>query len=309
MALQRGFRGVAVPLAGIASFALASVSVSASAAVCCGEASGLGDRLSSMEIAAFTPRLSIRTRFGSFDGEGDFTPIPSGVTDVRIDASLGALVRVASRVEMGVRAGGALNVRASGEERDIGGGATDVRAHARVTLLPSTAHRYWPGLSAIAGVVVPTGIGASASTSALAADVTGQGDGEVFLGASTDKVFENVFFVRLDGSAGFFLPSVVDGESIQRAPRLSVAFVAGPTFERVALAFGVSHAAEGPSTTAPPDIESRTRTEALVSVVWDFTPGFALIADVSAPLPVSRFGTHETANAVTSLGLRAAVFE
>lgn len=281
----------------------------ANASACCGDASGLGDRLSEGEIVAFTARMSMRGRFGSFDGEGRFTGASAGSLDLRFEPSIDAAVRLAPRLELGATASGVLNVRAAGDESAVGGGVGDVRARARATLFSSTTDTLWPGLSVTTGAVIPVGVPASASTAPLYSDVTGQGDAEVGLGLTIDKVYASSLLVRVDGYVGFFMPSSIDATPAQRAPRLVASVALGPVFDGYALAFGITHEAESAPSTAPFGTTARTRTDASAMALVDISWGLTFLASLRSPLPIDGFGAHETAGVTTTLGIRTAMFE
>lgn len=289
--------------------ATATMSTDLFAGACCGDAAGLGDRLGEMEMVSSTLGVTVAPRFGSFDADGDFYAVPSSSTDVRIEPLAKVLVRVVENLELGAGWSGVVNVRGADEQSVVGGGPGDVRALVRATAYRTSDHRWWPGVSAIAGVVVPTGVGAAASTQALAADVTGQGAGELVLGATVDKLIEGVFFVRADSSMGVFLRTSVNGESVQRAPRLSTSIVIGPVFQSVALGVGVRHEHEDAPSSAPSDTTARSRTEMSLVGVFDVVTNLAIVANIAAPLPVSGFGSQDLATVTTTLAARVSSFQ
>lgn len=295
---------------GLALFGATAASAGdAFAGACCGDASGLGDRLAEAEIASGTFGLTVSPRFGSFDADGDFYAVSDTTTDVRIEPVARALVRVRDNLELAAGWSGVVNVRGTDGESVVGGGAGDVRALVRATAYRTSQHRWWPGVSAIAGVVVPTGVGAAASTQTLDADVTGQGAGELVLGATVDKLIEGVFFVRADSSVGIFLQTSVDGAPVQRAPRWSTSIVMGPVFQTVALGVGVRHEHEDAPSTAPADTAARSRTEMSLVGVFDVVPNFAIVANVAAPLPVAGFGSQDLASVSSTLAARISTFQ
>lgn len=294
-------------LALAALLAVCSWPEGARAATCCGDGSVLGDRLGASEVAAFSTTLSARGRFGSFDEDGALYVSAVEDLDLRLQLTLDAAVRVTDWLELGAALPGVVNLRSAGEPVEVGGGLGDVAARARVTLTSSTAQRWAPGLSTSLGVVVPTGVPASATTADLAADVTGQGTGEVVLGVTADKLFEGVLLARVDGAVGLFLPASVDAERSQRAPRLSVSALTGPALGDVALALGVHYEAEAPPSTAPTGERARTRAELFVSAAADLSPTLTLLASLRSAVPAQGAGTNEIATMSAALGARVAV--
>lgn len=284
---------------------------SAHAGACCGEVSAFGDRLTSAEIAAGSVGFSVRPRFGSFDRESRFHSIFAGGTDITMEVDADTVVRVLDRLELGASASGVVNVRASGDLSAVGGGVGDARARARAILVRSADTRYWPGVSTVLGVVIPTGVPASRTTEDLAVDVTGQGSGEVVLGLSLEKLWEEVFFARVDGAVGFFAPESVGASEVARSPRLTIAAAAGPSFSWGSIGAGVIHEAEGAPVFERGGIpaSARTRTELALFGWIPFNRTLALLASVRGPLPVDGMGTQETADVSASIALRIAALD
>lgn len=298
---------LATGLAGLSVAACLAWATDARAAACCGEASALGDRLSAAEVTAISTSLSGRGRIGSFDEDGEYFPASIDDIDVRFQLAADAAVRVSSWLEVGATVPVVVNLRGSDGHAEAGGSFGDVTARARASIASSDQHQFAPGLSALVGVVIPTGVPASASTDNRLSDVTGQGDGEIVLGLTTDKVFEGVLLARVDGSVGLFLPSSVDAERVQRAPRLTLSAMVGPVLRGVALAAGVTYEAEAPPSTAPQGEAARTQLQLVASTVADVTPTMAVLASVRSSLPAKGAGTNEIASTTAALGLRVAV--
>jgi len=299
-------------LVGLAALvAAAGWSGRANAGACCGEVSTFGDRLTTGESLAASAGAFVRPRFGSFDRDGRHHGVADGASDVSVGLVGDTIARVTDRFEIGASVEALLNARSSNAVEAVGGGVGDVRARGRVTIVDAGATRYWPGVSTVVGVVVPTGVPSSRSTADLAVDVTGQGSGEVLLGASLDKLWDEVVFARLEGSVGLFAPESVRAAPVVRAPRLTVSAVVGPNFFWGSLGVGVTHEAEGPPLTSPQRgaEPSRTRTELGLFSAFPFGRRFSLLAQVRAPLPVDGFGSQEDAAVSASVAARMAVLD
>jgi hypothetical protein len=283
----------------------------AEAGACCGEVSTLGDRLLSSEALATSLGVAFKPRFGSFDADGGFRDIPSGSTDVGASIFVDAVARVTQRLELGASLDGSINVRESGSVSAVGGGVGDVRARARVTVVDSADTRYWPGFSALIGAVVPTGVPASRATADLAVDVTGQGAGEVALGVSADKLWEEIFFARVDATVGFFVPESIGANRVQRAPRLTVTAALGPSFAWGSIGAGFSHEAEAAPLieSAEPSEVGRSKTDLALFGWFPVNRRLAFVARLRGPLPADGFGTQETAEVSASLAVRLALLE
>jgi hypothetical protein len=293
----------------VATTALPSI---AHAAACCGEVSAFGDRLNRDEALATSVGISAGPRFGSFDRDGTHHGIADGASDLAFGLDLDAVVRLTEALELGASAGGIVNARSSEDASAVGGGVGDVHARARAVLVDGTETRWWPGLSALVSVVVPTGIPASRSTEPFAVDVTGQGAGELGLGVSADKLFEDVVFVRLDGSVGFFLPEAVDGQRVLRSPRLVASLTVGPSFAWGSLSAGVSHEAEGApiSPSSRRDAASaRQRTELSLGTTVVLGRDVSLLAGVRTTLPIDGFGAEDDARLTAHAALRFAYYD
>ncbi len=288
---------------------LLALSSQAHAAACCGEVSAFGDRLTRNEAFATSLGVSMGPRFGSFDREGGFHALAEGTSDWAAEIELDAVVRVGRSLEIGATAGGVVNARSSSTDSEIGGGAADVRARARALLFDGTDERFWPGLSALVSVVVPTGVPASRSNAPLAVDVTGQGAGEVTLGLSADKLFEESFFARLDGSVGFFTPEAVDGARALRSPRLVAALALGPSFSWGSLAIGASHEAEAAPIVGAADGATRRRTEVSLAATVLLGRDVSLLGGLRSTLPVDDFGAEDDARASAHVALRFAYYD
>ncbi len=283
--------------------AISLVSSSAAAAACCGDASGLGEKLLPWEVAATTTRLSAEGRFGSFDGAGAFASAAPGAHDAGVTVDQSVAVRVASIVEMGATFGGVLTVRTTSDEREVGGGASDIKARARITAYQS-AYPWAPNVSFVVGAVIPTGVAASASTSDLLSDVTGQGDGEAVFGATVDGVLGQLVVARIDGSVGFFTPSFVGADRVQRSPRFSCAAFVGPVFDDGTITAGVTFESEAAPSGAPPDTAGRMRAELALVGLLDVSRRVSLVMSARAPLPIDHFGQNDVAAVTASFAVR-----
>lgn len=280
------------------------------ATACCGEASALGERLLAGEAAAAALRVGARGRFGYFDGDGEFHANPPETVDAGSAVTVGAAARVTSHLEIGAELRAELNVREAGGANAAGGGLGDVRAHARFALVRSTDHRYMPGVYATIAAVIPAGHPASrAEPGQLNADVTGQGNGELVVGASLEKTFEGMIVARAEGSVGWFVPETVGAERMARSPRVGVSALLGPVLDPVVVAAGVSYEAEAAPPRAPAETSGRSRLELVVVATLDVDPRTTLIAALRSALPASDAGSHETASASGMLGARFGVFE
>ena len=279
------------------------------ATACCGEASGLGDRLLDAEEAAVSVRLSTRGRTGSFGSDGTFHALPDGARDVEVALAATASVRITPRLELGAETSGKVSFRSQQGENRTGGGMGDVRTHARFAVLKATEDRFLPGIYVVAGALLPTGVPASRSTPGrLSTDVTGQGNAEVLLGCSLEKTYESAVFVRAESSVGFFLPETVDTVAVARAPRLGVGGFVGPVLDPVVVGAGATYEHEAAPPGAPAGTTGRSKLELVVAGSLDLDVETSLLASLRAALPVADFGTNEIASVSASIGVRFGFF-
>ncbi len=291
------------------SFAVSAAPCEAMASACCGEASGLGDRLLDAEVAAVTVRAGGRGRFGGFGADGTFHALPEGVGDGELSLSASTTARITPRLELGAEVSGKLNVRASQGESKVGGGGGDVRPHARLAVRKATEDRYFPGVYTTVAAVIPTGSPASRSLpGSLQSDITGQGNAEVLLGLALEKTYESAVFVRAEASVGFFIPETIDTVAVARSPRLSASGLVGPVLDPVVVGAGVLYEHEAAPPGAPADTSGRTKIDIVVAGSLDLSARISLLANVRSALPVDGFGSNELASVNGSLGARFGFF-
>lgn len=294
----RAGRGRGPHLARAALLAMAALASSkqAYAATCCGEAS-VGDRLMPDEDAAISFRPSVRTRVGSYADDGTFIPI-DGATDLTFELAASVTARITEALEMGAVVPGIVNHRAAnGVESETSGGVGDVRTHARLTVVPVTAHRYLPGVAVGVRTLIPTGVAPARAEKPLLSDATGQGAGEITLSATVEKTYEDVVLARVDGSAGFFLPETIDAQSSYRGPRLAVEAMLGPVLPPVALLVGLAYEREA---TGP----GRSHTDVLLAGALDINRRISIVANLRFAIPASQLGQNDLVNVAAGAGLR-----
>lgn len=292
---------VVVTLVSLASLGAARV---AQAGACCGDGSALGARLAQNERAAFVLGLEHRERYGGLGGSGVWKGLATGDAERALRADVSFAVRLAGPLELGGTAPMHFMHRSLGGLRDEGGGPGDVSLLARARLVSPTRPDAWPGVFLTATVVLPTGRSASQSKSALGADVTGQGLGEVRPVLSLEKAWKERWFARVSGGAG-----VQFGQSAP-SPRVMVSALTGPVFGWGSLGAGLEHERQEPSAAGA---SGRARTSALAAAMVSLPEAplglandLSLVSALRVDLPT--MGSNETTHVALSLGLRLAFY-
>jgi len=289
----------------LVALCLYAVAAEASASVCCGDPAGLGERLGRFEIAAASIGQDLRYRVGSYDDEGSFAGMPAGDSELGLRTRAAWTVRVAKPLEIGITLPLITTFASKGGTSDQRIGVGDAVFGARVTLLPVPVYELWPGVALTTAVVAPLGRPSWRSESAIGADVSGQGVPELRFGLVLEEAIEGSWFVLASGTLGLFAASDAGGREVQRAPRVGVQLVTGPTFEGLAFGAGVEHEREAsPSVAGKDGSGGRRQTNALATAIVDVGEGLALVPTLRVALPIESLGRAEKADIISGIALR-----
>lgn len=274
------------------------------AGACCGDGSALGARLAQNERAAFVLGLEHRERYGGLGGSGTWKGLSSGDEERALRVDMSFAVRLVGPLEVGGTAPMHYLHRSLGGLRDEGGGPGDVSLLARVRVVSPTRPDAWPGVFVTTTVVLPTGRSADQSTSALGADVTGQGLGEVRPVLSLEKAWKERWFARVAGGAGVLFGAA------SPSPRVVLSALTGPVLGWGSLGAGLEHERQESSTAGA---SARARTSALVAAMVSLPEAplglpndLSLVSALRVDLPA--LGSNETTHVALSLGLRLAFY-
>ncbi|NUO48944.1 MAG: hypothetical protein HOV80_08825 [Polyangiaceae bacterium] len=275
------------------------------ASACCGDPGGLGQRLASGEAASATLSAKYRERFGSFGGSERYASLQSGDAERGGEARVSVAARIVEGAEIAASVPFVVTHRSFGGLDDTGGGAGDLTAAARLTVLGLDAASWVPGVWVTQTVVVPTGVSFDRAEGPLAADATGQGAPELRGGVEIEESIAGEGFLLGTVGLGWFGRTSFGGESTQRGARLVAAIAGGPIFDFGSFAAGVEHERE-----AAPYFEGRGEGESR-HLVTPFVSGMvhaAATADIvfaiRSALPLDGAGRNEIAELSTTAGLR-----
>jgi hypothetical protein len=275
------------------------------ASACCGDPGGLGQRLASTEAASVTLSAKYRERFGSFGGSERYASMERGDAERGGEARVSVAARIVEGAELAASVPFVITHRSFGGLDDTGGGAGDLSAAARLTVLGLDAASWVPGVWVTQTVVVPTGVAFDRAEGPLAADATGQGAPELRGAVEIEESIAGEGFLLGTIGLGWFGRTSVDGASTQRGARLVAAIAGGPIFDFGSFAAGVEHERE-----AAPYFEGRGDGESR-HLVTPFVSGMvhaAALADivfaVRSAVPFDGAGRNEIAELSVTTGLR-----
>jgi hypothetical protein len=279
----------------------------ASASACCGDPGGLGQRLASGEAASATLSTKYRERFGSFGGSERYASLHPGDAERGAEVRVSVAARIVEGAELAASMPFVITHRSFGGLDDTGGGAGDLSAAARLTVLGLDAASWVPGVWITQTVVVPTGVSFDRSEGPLAADATGQGAPELRGGVEIEESIAGEGFLLGTLGLGWFGETSVGGASTQRGARFVAALAGGPLFDFGSFAAGVEHEREAaPYFEGRGDGEGRHLVTPFVSGLIHAAASADVVFAIRSAVPLDGAGRNEIAEVSVNAGLRLA---
>jgi hypothetical protein len=295
-------------LAGAAlALALAWPATALAQACCAGGALVNPTRLAPYEDAAAGLQVRARAQLGTFGANGRFS---SARDEQDFEQDLAGSLRFARRGQAGVVLPFVETRRSESGQASAGSGVGDLALTARYDFTLAAEMLHWPGVGALASVVLPTGKAAGSGTNPAGTDATGTGTVNVSLGISLEKV-HGPLYVALNGWLVYSGSRSVDtpgfGTITTSFPlQVNALLVGGYVFEdEAAVAAYVSFLRRGDTTVdgaEQPGTELRLTTVGL-SGLLPLAERWRLQGALYTDLPAAPFGRNEQAGAGATLTL------
>jgi hypothetical protein len=194
------------------------------------------------EDALIGAQLRVTNIYGSFDPSGHYVS-PRGARELDFEEDIAGAVRVLSRGQIAALVPLVETYRRVPTAHQFGGGIGDIGLSARYDFTLSGASLTIPGIAALASITFPTGRRPESASPPLAADATGIGSFEGWLGLALEQTFGHAL-VNLTGQAGVRSARTIDDHREQDGPGFIVSTAAGAfTDGGSVLAFSASYTA------------------------------------------------------------------
>ncbi|HEY3595654.1 MAG TPA: hypothetical protein VGL13_17325 [Polyangiaceae bacterium] len=292
------FLNVEAGLGLASSLAIVAMAGQARAQACCaGTGAVTPGRLALHESALVGAEAKAASIVGHFDQNGSFVGSPAGAHELDFEQDLFGAVRVADRGQVALLVPFIETWRSSPGQSETGGGLGDVNASFRYDFTLAGASLVVPGISALAGITVPTG----KPPEELAP--TGTGAYQLNLGLAIEQSF-GPWLVNLTGVVAQRTARTVSlgaGSVHERlAPQwTALAAVAYVLSDDKAVALSASYALEGDATTDGIEQNGTGRRLATLTLssVLPFNDLWRLQGGLFDDLPISHLGSGQIAGA------------
>jgi hypothetical protein len=272
-------------------------------ACCAGSGALTPGRLALHEDALVGTELHASVVMGNYAEGGLYTGQPAGHSEYDFEEDLFGAVRVFKRGQLALLVPVIETRRQANDAEGFGGGIGDVNLSARYDFVLAGESRYVPGIAALAGVTVPTGLPpTSPSGGTLDVDATGTGAWQGNFGIALEQSFGH-WLVNATELFAWRAPFSAMGVDEALAPQWTTLLGAGYVFpNEAALALFGSYAFEGnPAINGMVVPESTKRLPLLgLSGVYPVTDRLRLQASLFFNPPFSGVGAGQTATAGTT---------
>lgn len=272
-------------------------------ACCAGSGAVTPGRLALHESALVGTQAKVGSIMGHFSQEGDFIASPAGARDVEFEQDLFGALRVADRAQVALLVPFVEMWRSGAGPSETGGGVGDVNLSFRYDFTLTGASPVIPGVSALAGITVPTGKPPEEMSA------TGTGAYQFNLGLAVEQTFgpwlvnaTGVVAQRTARTVGSRLSTIHERLALQWTALAACAY----TFPSdIAIALSVSYAIEGNATIDGAEASGTARrlATATLSGVFPLSDTWRLHGGFFDDLPVSQVGVGQPASAGLSITL------
>jgi hypothetical protein len=296
------FRNAAA--AGAAVAAIVGGSAPARAQACCaGSGAVTPGRLAVYESALVGTQIKVGSIVGHFSQGGDFIASPAGAHDLEFEQDLFGALRVADRAQVALLVPFVETWRSSAGQSETGGGVGDVNASFRYDFTLAGASLSIPGMSALAGITLPTGKPPEEPSA------TGTGAYQFNLGLAVEQTFgpwlvnaTGVVAQRTARTVGFGTSTIHQ----RLAPQWTALAACAYTFPSdIAVALSFSYAMEGNATIDGVEASGTARRLATVTLsgVLPLNDAWRLQGGFFDDLPISQAGVGLSASAGLTITL------
>lgn len=288
--------------------AAASLTIAARAAAqaCCAGSSAITPgRLGLHEDALVGLQLRAASLVGSYDPTGRYQDSPQGSSELSFEQDLVAALRVLGRGQLALLVPFVQTRRSVGGRAELGGGFGDINVGVRYDFFAARRSAIVPGIAALIGLTLPTGVPVESASHPLATDATGVGAVQANGGLALEQVY-GAWTVSLAGLVAKRLARDVDGIEQTLGAQWTVIAAGAYTLEsEVALAASATYSLEGNASIdgVEQPVTARRLLTLNASAVFPLSDSARLQGAAFMSPPASSFGANQ--NALAGLSFMA----